>query len=131
MLRQVILLVVTPIAMVYVMNQVRKPTRWVGRVFLARMNQSHSELTDWGLKHVTIEPRFAILDVGCGGGRTIQKMAAIATEGRVVGVDHSIGSVEASRALNAGADRDGRVEVQQASVAQLPFPDVTFDLVTG
>ena len=52
------------------------------------MNMSHSNVTDWGLKHVPIEKRFTILDVGCGGGRTIQKLAAIVTEGMLYGVDY-------------------------------------------
>jgi SAM-dependent methyltransferase len=95
------------------------------------MNESHSALTDWGLGHVGIEPSSTILDVGCGGGRTIQKMAAAATQGRVVGVDYSIGSVEMSRATNADAVAAGRVEVRQASVSKLPFEDATFDLVTA
>ena len=30
----------------YVLNQVRKPTKWVGRLFLWIMNSSHSGLTD-------------------------------------------------------------------------------------
>jgi precorrin-6B methylase 2 len=29
------------------------------------------------------------LDVGCGGGRTVSKLAAIATQGKVYGIDHS------------------------------------------
>jgi len=71
----------------YVLNQVRKPTRWVGRLFLWIMNSSHSRVTDWGLKHVRIEKGFTILDVGCGGGRTIQKLAALAPEGVIDGID--------------------------------------------
>ena len=67
-------------ASVYIANQVRKPSRGLGRGALARMNLSHSRLTDWGLEHVRVEKRFTILDVGCGGGRTIQKLAAVATE---------------------------------------------------
>ena len=95
------------------------------------MNLSHSDLTDWGLKHVSIEKESTILDVGCGGGRTIQKMAAIATEGSVFGVDYSKGSVAASRATNAHLIKAGRVEIQEASVSQLPFADNKFDLVTA
>jgi len=119
------------IAAAYMIRQVRKPTRWVGRFFLWGMNRSHSSLTDWGLKHVPIERSSSILDVGCGGGRTIQKMAAIATAGEVCGVDYSEGSVAASRAVNAKGIKAGRVEIHHASVSQLPFPDRKFDLVTA
>jgi trans-aconitate methyltransferase len=70
----------------YVLNQVRKPTRWVGRLFLWIMNSSHSGVTDWGLRRVRIERDFKILDVGCGGGSTIEKLAALAPEGVVHGM---------------------------------------------
>lgn len=95
------------------------------------MNSSHSGLTDWGLKHVLIEKRFTILDVGCGGGRTIKKLAAIANEGLVCGVDYAKGSVAASRGKNAQLIKAGRVEIRQASVSKLPFPDDQFDLATA
>jgi SAM-dependent methyltransferase len=115
----------------YLLNQARKPTRWIGRLFVWLMNISHSGMTDWGLKHVSIEKRFTILDVGCGGGRTIQKLAAIATEGMIYGVDYAKGSVAASRGKNAQLIKDGRVAIRQASVSRLPFPDGKFDLVTA
>ena len=67
---------------IYALQQVRKPDKWFGRFFLWIMNMSHSSLTDWGLQHVQIEENFTILDVGCGGGRTIQKLA-VAREKRI------------------------------------------------
>ena len=63
------------------MNQCAKPEGWLGRLTLWRMNASHSKLTDWGLGHVVIESHYTILDVGCGGGRTVSKLAALATLG--------------------------------------------------
>ena len=118
-------------AAAYMLNQVRKPTKWVGRFFAWIMNLSHSAVTDWGLKHVQIEKDFTILDVGCGGGRTIQKLAALATEDMVYGVDYAKGSIAASRGKNAPLIQAGRVEISQASVSQLPFPENKFDLVTA
>jgi ubiquinone/menaquinone biosynthesis C-methylase UbiE len=88
-------------------------------------------LTNWGLQHVPIEKNFVILDVGCGGGRTIQKLAALASEGSVYGVDYASGSVTASRAKNAELVKAGRVEIHEGSVSHLPFPDAKFDLVTA
>jgi SAM-dependent methyltransferase len=117
--------------LLYTLNQVRKPTKWVGRFFLWAMNISHSSLTDWGLKHVQIEENFTILDVGCGGGRTIEKLAAPATRGVVFGADFAKGSVAASRAKNAKLIREGRVEIIEASVSQLPLPENKFDLITA
>jgi ubiquinone/menaquinone biosynthesis C-methylase UbiE len=83
------------------------------------------------MKHVRIEKRFTILAVGCGGGRTIEKLAALAAEGMIQGVDYANGSVAAPRGKNARLIEAGRVEIQQASVCQLPFPDGKFDLVTA
>jgi ubiquinone/menaquinone biosynthesis C-methylase UbiE len=112
-------------------NQYSKPTGWIGRFTLWRMNSSHSKLTDWGLEHISIENHHTILDVGCGGGRTISKLAAIATHGKVYGVDYSGESVAASQRTNARRIDLGQVEIRQGSVSQLPFPDGMFDLVTA
>jgi len=95
------------------------------------MNASHSKLTDWGLEHVSIEERYTILDVGCGGGRTVGKLAAIATQGKVYGIDHSDESVATTKRMNAHWIKLGRVEVRQGSVSQLQFPDGGFDLITA
>lgn len=54
MVRQLIPWLVLAILVPYVLNQARKPTRWVGRFFLWSMNHSHSALTDWGLSHAPI-----------------------------------------------------------------------------
>ena len=64
-------------------NQCRKPSGWLGRWVLRNMNKRHSGVTDWGLSHVSIPRDAAILDVGCGGGRTIAKLAAASGSGLV------------------------------------------------
>lgn len=112
-------------------NQCSKPTGWLGRFTLWRMNSGHSKLTDWGLKHVSIENHFTILDVGCGGGRTVNKLAAMATQGKVHGIDYSEESVAATKRTNAQWIGLGRVEIRHGSVSQLPFPEGMFDLVTA
>ena len=112
-------------------NQCSKPTGWWGRVTLWRMNASHSKLTDWGLTHVSIGTGYTILDIGCGGGRTVAKLAAVATQGKVYGVDYSDESVEATKRTNARQIAVGRVDIRHASVSQLPFSGETFDLVTA
>jgi ubiquinone/menaquinone biosynthesis C-methylase UbiE len=112
-------------------NQCSKPTGWLGRFTLWRMNSGHSKLTDWGLKHVSMEKHHTILDVGCGGGRTVSKLAAMATQGKVYGVDYSEESVAAAKRTNAQWIELGRVEIRHGSVSQLPFPEGMFDLVTA
>lgn len=112
-------------------RQCRKPTWLPGRLFLRSMNLSHAGLTKWGLAHASIQPTDTILDVGCGGGRTIDTMAKAAWHGRVFGVDYSATSVDVARHVNAAAIEAGRVGIQQASVSALPFPAATFDLVTA
>lgn len=129
MSHSVIKLLVVLAAMAYVLYQMRKPGRWFGRPFAQAMNRSHSALTDWGLQHVPLEPDFVVLDVGCGGGRTIEKLAKVARE--VHGIDYSAGSLAVARDQTAQRIAEGKVKLQQASVSALPFPDATFDVVTA
>ena len=112
-------------------SQCQKPTGWLGRLILWKMNSHHSRVTDWGLKHISIEKDYTILDVGCGGGKTLSKLAESATQGKVYGVDYSEESVAASKRTNARWVDMGRVEVRHGSVSQLPFGDRMFDLVTA
>jgi len=114
-----------------VIAQCRKPSGLFGRFVLWDMNRHHHKLTDWGLSHVSIKINDKILDIGCGGGRTIHKLAAVASAGKVYGIDYSDDSVAAARRANAHWIDIGRVEIQHASVSQLPFPNDTFDLVTA
>jgi ubiquinone/menaquinone biosynthesis C-methylase UbiE len=112
-------------------TQCQKPRGWFGRYTLWRMNKSHSKLTDWGLTHVTVHPHDSVLDAGCGGGRTMSKLAALASQGKVFGIDYSEDSAAVSQKLNADSIAAGRVEIRQASVSQLPFAENTFDLITA
>lgn len=67
--------------------------------------------------------------MGCGGGRTVEKLARIAS--LVYGIDYAAGSVAASSAHNKRLIASGRVLIERASVSRLPFADEGFDLVTA
>jgi ubiquinone/menaquinone biosynthesis C-methylase UbiE len=112
-------------------NHCQKPKGWLGRLFLRNMNSRHAKVTDWGLAQIRIARSDTILDVGCGGGRTVSKLAAVATEGKVYGVDYSKESVSLSARMNRRAIDKGLVEIIEASVSQLPFSPSMFDLITA
>lgn len=113
------------------LNQCSKPSGWLGRVNLWSMNRRHAKVTAWGLTHVSIQSRDTILDVGCGGGRTVARLAAVAADGKTYGIDYSAASVAASQRANRERIAAGRVEILPGSVSHLPFPDQMFDLVTA
>lgn len=115
----------------WVFPNVRKPSGLLGRRMVRAMNVTHAGLTDWGLEQVVVSPNAVALDVGCGGGRTVHRLARLAPEGKVFGLDYSRTSVAVSRQTNAQEVESGRVKIEQGSVAALPFPDRTFDIVTA
>lgn len=112
-------------------TQCQKPVGWLGRLVLRNMNARHSGVTDWGLSHISVQKYFKILDIGCGGGRTVSKLAAVATEGKVYGLDYSPASVAVATKTNRASIKRGRVEVREGSVSQIPFPTATFDLAVA
>ena len=108
----------------------RKPVGELGDKLLDRMNESHESLAQWGVSHLDILKDDVILDIGCGGGVNVERFLKM-TENKVYGLDYSEIAVEKSTILNQKAIDEGRCEVIQGSVSELPFEDNTFDIVTG
>jgi ubiquinone/menaquinone biosynthesis C-methylase UbiE len=95
------------------------------------MNKVHEALTLWGLTYVNIEADYVILDVGCGGGKTLSRLAQKAPLGKVFGIDYSADMVAYSRKVNKKLMTENRVEIHEGSVDKTGFPDNFFDLVTA
>lgn len=112
-------------------RQYRCPTGDLGRTVAANMNKAHWDLTTWGLKHVNIKPGFVVLDMGCGGGKTISRLARRAVQGKVYGLDQSADMVDYSRQINRTLIAKNRVEIVQGAVEKTGFKDEFFDLVTA
>jgi len=95
------------------------------------MNKGHLNLTTWGFNHVSIKPDFVILDVGCGGGKTISRLLRHAVQGKVYGIDHSPDMVDYSRQVNKKLIATKRAEIMQGSAEKTGFKEDFFDLVTA
>lgn len=108
-----------------------KPQGFWGNLMLKTMNKEHSELTDWGLGYIEIEKKHKILDVGCGGGKTISKLCQKISNGKVYGIDYSQLCVEKSKKFNYKSVLCGKAKIRQASVSELPFEDDSMDIVTA
>jgi len=112
-------------------DQYKCPMGRQGRLVACMMNNLHEPLTLWGLTKVNIGLDFAILDVGCGGGKTISKLAQLAPKGKIYGIDYSSEMVKFSKKINKTLIAQHRVEITEASVEKIIFKDDFFDLVTA
>ena len=108
----------------------RKPVGELGDKLLDRMNESHESLAQWGVSHLDIAEDDVVLDIGCGGGVNVERFLEM-TDSKVYGLDYSEIAVEKSIKRNQKAIDEGRCEIIQGSVSELPFEDGSFDIVTG
>ena len=100
----------------------------LARQIVAAGNEQHAFRTD-RLGSDACRDRQVQCDSGRGlrWGRTVHKLAGIATSGRVHGIDSSDASVMVSRRANKQLIEAGQVEIRHGSVSSLPFSDSEFD----
>lgn len=106
------------------------PKGRMGRAMLNFMNLTHAPLTNWGLGLIEFQDGWTMLDVGCGGGKTLQRLLKKSKGAKVYGIDISDESVAKACEYNADVI-DKQVFVQKGSAAELPYEDGMFDLVTA
>lgn len=112
-------------------KQSKEPKGFIGKTMIHIMNVAHKERINWALNKLGIKRNSVVLDIGCGGGKTINIISKVATEGKVCGIDYSKDSVETTKNKNKKAVEKGLVEILRASVSDIPYSEETFDFVTA
>lgn len=111
-------------------TQCAHPEGRMGRMMLRFMNFGHAPLTNWGLSHVTFHEGMTMLDIGCGGGATLQRLLKRSSNAKAYGIDISEESVAKAKEVNKEL-LDKQAFVCQGTASQLPYEDAKFDLVTA
>ena len=83
-----------------------------------------------GIEPCRYSRRLDDVDIGCGGGATLQRLLKRSQDAKIYGIDISEESVAKARQINADV-LDKQVFVQQGSAEKLPYEDEMFDLVTA
>lgn len=114
-----------------IVEQFKHPHGVLGR--LAGWIMSHRESNrlrnEWVVSVLGIEPAHCVLEVGCGPGIALGAAAELASEGRVIGVDHSALMVAVAAKRNADAIASGRLEVVHGTAETAAGLGLQFDRV--
>ncbi|HCC00206.1 MAG TPA: SAM-dependent methyltransferase [Ruminococcaceae bacterium] len=110
-------------------GQFQKPTGEEGHLLVQHMNKSHYELTTWGLQQVDFQKDDRILEIGCGGGLTIERLSKLAPQGKLCGIDYSLDCVHWASEHNQTLIQSGRMQISEGNVEKLFFDDNTFDKI--
>jgi len=100
----------------------RGPRGWLAAQVVARLT---GDANRWMVDCLEVGPGDRVLDVGCGPGLAVAE-AAERSGGPVAGVDASDTMVRLALRRNRAAVCQGRVVIERADAARLPFPDAHF-----
>jgi ubiquinone/menaquinone biosynthesis C-methylase UbiE len=93
------------------------------------MLRVNRDLNAWGISLLEVGPADRVLEVGFGPGWAMRRLAKIAVDGLVAGMDHSALMVRQARRRNSAAVQAGRVALCLGSAAAIPLSDESFDKV--
>jgi arsenite methyltransferase len=104
-------------------RQLGRPSGWVGRHFMGKaLNQGNRRLLDAAVEALAPTAGERIVDIGFGGGYSLELIRERVVPARPVGVEISAAMIEAGRERWGDA-----VELHLANVAAMPFEDASCD----
>jgi arsenite methyltransferase len=105
--------------------QLRRPSGWFGRrVMAGLLNEGNKRLLDAAVEAAAPDSEARVLDVGFGGGYSLERLARAVGPERVAGVEFSEAMIGAVRGRLGEA-----IDLRLADAGSLPFPDRCFDVV--
>lgn len=112
-------------------RQCSSPIGSAGRQSLERMNRHHVGVTDWGLRTIPPVEARRILDIGCGGGMGLRRLAEKYPLAVLTGVDLSTTAVQVTQENDKDLIAAGRLIIRQMDVDSPDLPTDSFDLITA
>jgi len=114
-----------------IVSQFRRPTGFGGRLagFEMAIRTSNRRRNAWAVDLLDVRPTDHVLEIGFGPGVAIRELANRATEGLVVGIDHSEVMVEAAKRRNIDGLRANRIDLRLGSAEAVPSFDQPFDRI--
>jgi SAM-dependent methyltransferase len=111
--------------------QFGRPTGLWGQIVGRIMARTPSNLDRirWTLSLLDVKPADRILEIGFGPGIAIDLASRVASDGLVMGIDHSEVMVRQASQRNASAIRDGRVVLKIGSASNPPAAGELFDKI--
>ncbi len=111
-------------------NQAKRPSGFFGRfVMSAIFDIGNAFLNDMAIEALSIKSRDHILDMGCGNGTFVKKVAAHITDGCIEGVDFSRTMISQARRRNKKYIDRGVVKITEGDFNTIGYPDNYFDKV--
>jgi len=123
----------------------RQHRAWGRPGFIARQSAHPSGVLGWIVAHVmALETSAAnevtialaelkesdqVLEVGCGHGRALTRIAGVLSTGRVIGIDPSQTMIRLAVRHNRKFIARQKVQIDKGEAAALPYRDATFDRV--
>lgn len=111
------------------MAEMNRISRFFVNTFSARRN---ARICDWVRQNVSLPAGAACLEIGCGNGELAARLVDDLRPARYVGTDLDPRQLEAARRHLAERYPNGippTLELRDADMLHLPFPDASFDAV--
>lgn len=114
----------------FLASQLRQPSGLFGEIVMGNLlNKGNEKINYLAVELLDIQPTDRVLDIGFGGGVTIEKMLETIDTGKIYGVDFTqVMVAQAKRKFKDSIESD-QVSIEFADVRQLPFDDNTFDKI--
>lgn len=113
----------------FIARQGRRPTGVLGFIVAFVMARETAKDNGTAISLLGVQAGDRVLDVGTGHGASLSRLAKIAAEGSVVGVDYSNVMIGVASRRNRRLIKKGRVEVIASATDRMPFEDASFDKI--
>lgn len=94
-----------------------------------RMAEQHRPENLWTVGLLNAQPTDHVLEIGFGPGLALEYLVPRLVAGQLFGIDASSTMVRMAARRNRAAIRSGRMHLQRANAANLPFEDASLDKI--
>jgi ubiquinone/menaquinone biosynthesis C-methylase UbiE len=114
----------------YIAKQAGYPSGVFSGLVAALLNRTTSHINDVTIQLLDIKPTDHVLDIGFGGGATVQKIVRLAPNGLVAGIEISEAMLKRGKKKFGKLISQGKVDIREGSASKIPFESDCFDKVS-